>query len=111
MFFQNEHDRMLFMSNQQYPTFHKPITMNTRVRLPEEWVGKPTVGTVVGIASLHVMFQYIVLLDTPIQSEYGEQKAVVCSGCQLKSEDGNHDWRFSTPGEQLAYCKFVNTAF
>ncbi len=96
------------MTNPLYPTLHKPVPMNSRIALPEEWLGKPATGTVVGIASLHVVFQYIVLLDSPIVSEYGEQKAVVCGGPQLTCLETGKDWRFSSDDDRNEYLKQIN---
>ena len=81
--------------------------MNSRVALPEEWLGRHVTGTVVGIASIHVVFQYIVLLDTPIVSEYGEQKAVVCGGPQLTCLETGKDWRFSSDEDRKEYLASV----
>lgn len=95
------------MSKPLQPTFHKPVPMGSRVILPEVWAGKSATGTVVGIASATVLFGYIVLLDTPIVSEYGVQKAVVCSGCELMNEAGG-DWRFHSNEEHSQYLETVN---
>jgi hypothetical protein len=57
------------------------------------WLGKPATGTVVGIASMHVIFHYIILLDEPHFSEGEYHRAVVCGGPQLESEDGSYDWK------------------
>lgn len=96
------------MNNPLYPTLHKPVPMNTRVALPEEWLGRHVTGTVVGIASIHVVFQYIVLLDSPIVSEYGEQKAVVCGGPQLTCLKTGGDWRFVDDEDRNYYLKQIN---
>lgn len=101
------------MTNPLQPTLHKPVPMNSRVRLPLEWcpgpaVGIPAKGTVVGIASVHVVFQYIVLLDTPIISEYGQQRAVVCGGPQLTCLETGKDWRFSSDDDRNQYLKQIN---
>ncbi len=101
-------DRIRVQSKEMLkPTLHRPVPMNTRVRLPEEWLGKPAIGTVVGIANIHVVFQYIVLLDTPVVSEFGEQSAVVCGGPQLESEDGSQNWRFDDAETRSAYLKEI----
>lgn len=70
------------------PTLHKPIPMGARVVLPEEFYGGGK-GTVVGISSMHVIFNYIVLLDEPKEdSDYGTWKAISVSGTVLTGEDG-----------------------
>ncbi len=96
------------MNNPLQPTLHKPVPMNSRVALPEEWLGRHATGTVVGIASIHVVFQYIVLLDTPIVSEYGEQKAVVCGGPQLTCLETGKSWRFSSDDDRAEYLASAN---
>lgn len=97
------------MSNPLQPTFHKPVPMGSRVILPEAWAGKSATGTVVGIASATVLFGYIGLLDSPIVSEYGEQKAVVCSGCELKSLEGEN-WQFASYEDRDQYLASANKA-
>lgn len=82
------------------PTMHKPVPMNSRVRIPTEYLGYPTTGTVVGIGAMHVIFLYIVLLDKPHASEHGEIRAMTVGGSQLESEDGLTNWRLS-PDERL----------
>ena len=84
------------MITEPQPTLHKPIPMNTRVRLPRYFSDPfrtPILGTVVGISSIHVIFTYIVLLDVPLTISYGVVKAVVVSGPELESEDGETNWR------------------
>jgi len=75
-----------------YPTLHEPIPMGTRVIVPAAYCGAPKVGTVVGIASCHVIFHYIVLLDEPHETCLGLVRAVSVSGCDLRGELGE-DWR------------------
>lgn len=75
------------------PALHKHVPMFTRVRIPDHYLGRKATGTVVGIAALHVVFSYIVLLDEVIQSEYGPQRALVVGGAELVSEDGATNWR------------------
>lgn len=72
------------------PTFHKPIPMGTRVIIHTNFLGalEPNHGEVVGIASMHVFFMYIVLLDVPLKTEYGLQKAVAIPGMGLMGENG-----------------------
>lgn len=45
------------------PTLHKPVPMGSRVYIPEYFSSKrkKLAGTVVGVASLHVIYTYIVL--------------------------------------------------
>lgn len=75
------------------PGLHKPVPMNARVRIPAHYIGKPATGTVVGIAMIHIVFCYIVLLDEPIDTEYGQQRALSIGGAELESEDGTANWR------------------
>lgn len=82
--------------------------MNTPVTLPREWLGKSATGTVVGIASIHVVFQYIVLLDEPVESEFGQQRAVVCGGPQLTHAVTQENWRFQSNEDRDEYLKMVN---
>lgn len=74
------------------PTMHKPIPMGTRVRLVKD-SGFPNnlgMGEVVGIASMHVIFNYIVLFDEPFQTEYGTHRAISVMGTLLEKEDGSN---------------------
>jgi len=77
------------------PTLHKPIRMNSRVIVPEMYLGenrKSYSGTVVGISMQHVIFTYIVLLDEPSTYDGEEIKAIVVPGPDLRGADGT-DWR------------------
>lgn len=67
-------------------------------------------GTVVGIASIHVVFQYIVLLDSPVTTEYGGQKAVVCGGAQLTCLETGKNWRFTSDEDRNQYLATANKA-
>lgn len=78
------------------PALHKPVPMDTRVRIPAHYLGKPAVGTVVGVSSVHVIFTYIVLLDEAVSSEYGKIRALSINGAELDSEDGMTNWRLNT---------------
>lgn len=79
------------------PTLHKPIPMGTRVVVPAGWCSTgPVTGTVEGIAFMHVIFGYIVVLDEPIQTEFGAQRAVAVTGPQLTGVNGEH-WRLDMP--------------
>lgn len=77
------------------PALHKAVPMQARVRFPELYLGpgKRNTGTVAGIAALHVIFTYIVLLDEPIKTEYGLTSAISIGGSELESEDGLTNWR------------------
>lgn len=76
------------------PTLHKPVPMNARVVVPVSagLYHQPLTGKVIGICSYHVIFIYIVLLDTPINNGYGEMSAVPVPGSLLESPDGSN-WR------------------
>lgn len=75
------------------PTLHKPVPMGARVRVPPHFLGHTATGTVVGISFVHVVFSYIVLMDEPFPSEYGECRALCVGGAELDSEDGKSNWR------------------
>lgn len=78
------------------PTLHKPVPMQTRVQVPVEWLGpgrESYLGTVAGISSIHMLFYYIVILDCPLETEYGTQTAVSVVGTQLMDESGVYAWR------------------
>lgn len=69
------------------PTLHDEIPLGSRVIVPASYCStEPVSGRVVGIASIHVIFQYIVLLDTPIESEYGLNEAISVPGTLLRPE-------------------------
>lgn len=70
--------------------------MNTRVRIPDSYLGRKAFGTVVGVSSMHVIFHYIILLDEPFQAEFGEIRALTVIGSELTSEDGSQDWRLKS---------------
>lgn len=72
------------------PTLHKPVPMNTRVVIPALYAGEERRGTVVGIAFVHVVFSYIVLLDEPVDTPYGSQRAITVPGGDLTGEDGSN---------------------
>lgn len=75
------------------PGMHLPVPMNSRVQVPFHYLNKVATGTVVGISSCTVLFTYIVLLDEPAQSEFGQIRALSVSGYELTSEDGLSDWK------------------
>lgn len=71
------------------PTLHKPVPLGTRVRVVGLSEAHPSItGEVAGIASCHVIFIYIILLDTPIVDGYGAHRAIPCSGTMLEGLDG-----------------------
>ena len=76
------------------PTLHKPIPMGARVKIPDHYYNLPNEmwGEVVGISFMHVIFGYIILLDTPLETSYGIQKAIVVNGPELEGSDGTN-WR------------------
>jgi|SRR5690349_18160768 len=90
----------------QYPTMHRPVEMNTEVIVPETYLGYEARGRVVGIASIHVIFSYIVLLDqTHKDSDYGRIQAITVGGSHLKNLNGEYQWKFATPEDQQNYLK------
>lgn len=83
------------MSEPLQPTLHKPVPMKTRVKIPSYFHAdkeKERFGFVAGVASCHVIFTYIVLLDEPLETPYGEVNAVVVNGPELEAEDGSN-WK------------------
>lgn len=76
------------------PTLHKPVPMGSRVKVPKYFHSSSAElwGEVVGISFAHVIFGYIVLLDEPLETLYGPQKAVVVNGPELEGPDGTN-WR------------------
>lgn len=59
--------------------------MESRVQIENTIIPGDRTGVVVGIASMHVMFTYIVLLDGPPFEIQGDLlRAITVSGCQLK---------------------------
>lgn len=91
------------------PTMHRPVPMNTRVVIAPGYVQRDAVkGTVRGIATMHVVFQYIVVLDEPIQTDQGEIGAVAVTGPSLTGEDGTQ-YAFSSHLEQEQYLTSLHT--
>ena len=81
------------MSTKNMPTMHKPVPMGARVKIPDYYGMGGEWGVVAGIASTHVIFHYIVILDKPFNDpDYGEVKAVSVIGSELEGENGEH-WR------------------
>lgn len=84
------------------PTLHKSIPLQTRVIVPESYLGpdrESYAGRVVGISFLHVIFMYIVLLDVPVETEYGLTSAICVNGAELMNEQGEYAWRLKEPIE------------
>lgn len=78
------------------PTLHKPVPLQIRVKVPGIYIGDSTseaTGRVVGIASMHVIFTYIVLLDKTVETAEGPTDAVVVPGSELMNEEGVYAWR------------------
>lgn len=94
------------------PTLHKPVPMNTNVRIPEGWFGHSVTGRVVGVSTMHVIFHYIVLLDKPYDdNDFGVIQAVTVSGPDLESADGLTNWRFTLGSpEHNKYLEEVNAS-
>lgn len=82
------------------PTLHKSVPLQTRVRTIKD-SGYPVVtGRVVGVASIHIIFTYIVLLDEPILlpgawEEVERHDAITVPGTALETEDGTSNWRIT----------------
>ena len=72
------------------PTIHRPIPLQTRVILPE-YLGNLT-GKVAGIYLMGPIFHYIVILDKPLNNEFGENNAISISGTELRSEVTGLKW-------------------
>lgn len=66
------------------PTLHKDVPLQTRVRVDAQYLGKEVTGTVAGIASIHVIFHYIVILDQP----HTRGRNVHRNHCDRLSPDG-----------------------
>lgn len=79
------------------PTLHHAVPLHSRVLIPLNYhkdKGERRAGTVTGIASMHVIFGYIVTLDAPLETEYGIVTTVVVNGPELESTDGSN-WRIA----------------
>lgn len=77
--------------NRLKPSFHKEIPFGTRVKVKENALGTPCnlKGEIQGIASKHVFFMYIILLDDFYEdADYGKCKCVLIPGNLLEGEDG-----------------------
>jgi hypothetical protein len=91
------------------PSLHLPVPLQTRCRVDAQYLGKEVTGVVGGIASCHVVFHYIVILDEPhVEPESGETfTAISVLGSHLMDESGKYAWRL-TPQE--AYDRAVAEA-
>lgn len=79
----------------QYPTMHRPIEMNTEVIVPADYLGHEARGRVVGIASIHIIFHYIVLLSEPYSHpDWGQISALSIAGGQLMNLNREYPWCF-----------------
>lgn len=76
------------------PALHRPIPMGTRVIVPGGYAAPESIrGRVSGISSvLCEVFIYIVILDTPLPTDYGDQEAIVVPGTMLEGEN----WKLET---------------
>lgn len=77
----------------QTPTLHKPIPVGTRVVVSKGTAGDVHMeGEVIGISMVHVIFFYIILLDTPIEcTATGEMvRGITVPGCELETPDGEN---------------------
>lgn len=81
------------MANRTTPTLHKDIPLQTRVRIDKQYLGREVTGTVGGIASAHVIFHYIVVLDEPHIHDGEVYTAITVIGSHLMDEAGVYRWR------------------
>lgn len=79
------------------PTLHKDIPLQTRVRVDKMYLGHEASGIVAGIASLHVVFHYIVILDAPHVLDGETYTAITAIGSHLMDESGKYAWRLDEP--------------
>jgi hypothetical protein len=90
------------------PTLHKPVPIGSKVRVEDTSI----TGEVVGISSMHVIFQYIILLDNPIEDEYGIHKAIVYPGSLLEALDGSNwkiDFNKAKPNTEQKIALFMQS--
>lgn len=66
------------------PTMHEDFQMETAVVVDETVYPGAITGTIIGIALMHVIFHYIVLLDVPIEVEGETFRGISVSGTLLK---------------------------
>ena len=86
------------------PTLHQDVPLQTRVRVDAQYLGREVTGIVGGIASIHVVFQYIVILDEPHVHEGETYTAITALGSHLMDEAGVYRWRLDrdpTPHEAM----------
>lgn len=84
----NEYNDNDAQSNVPTPTLHKPIPLGVKVRTKPGATTESISGEVVGISFENIFFSYIVLLDTPLKTKYGLEKAVAIPGVCLEGVDG-----------------------
>lgn len=66
------------------PEMHEDFKIDQRVSFDVAELIKGT-GQIIGVASMHVIFHYIVLLDEPLDVlGYEKHRAISVSGCSLK---------------------------
>ena len=66
------------------PTMHPDYAIGTRVRAQfgPDWPS--FTGTITGVASVHVLFHYIITLDAPlVDARYKGWTTISVSGCSL----------------------------
>lgn len=73
------------MSKRNPPTMHTDFPMESRVRVSIHYPIDqcPCIGTIVGIASLNIIYSYIILLDEPITIHGETYRAISVPGNQL----------------------------
>ena len=79
---------------QPAPTLHDPVPMGVRVKVPGHYHNEngEVWGEVQGVASAHVIWTYIVVLDEALATPFGVVRAVTVPGPELEGERGAH-WR------------------
>lgn len=75
------------------PTLHLPVPLQTRVKIDPQYLNRESIGTVAGIAQLHVVFQYIVVLDEPFEFDGETHTAITVAGPHLMDLEGRYAWR------------------
>lgn len=79
------------------PTLHRLIPLETRVLIHRDYFPhkrESYTGRVIGIKyDDYITFTYIVLLDVPIQEEFGISNTIEIWGHELMNEDGVYEWR------------------
>jgi len=63
---------------------HPDYPMETRVIVDESVHPSKPLGTIIGIASMHIIFCYIVLLDSPVMVQGETYRAISVPGILLK---------------------------